>query len=267
MTTISFMTANYVARPVAYHMTDGWMQGDTATNDYFKPIATFADRFDAYLADIHAMGFAALDIWIAILNPLWATPEHIQIAAELLQKRQLQVVSLAGGFGNSLEDFEKTCQLATALNTRILGGSTGLLHTNRTALVARLRHYGLVFGLENHPEKSPEELLQKIGDADSDVMGATVDTGWFGTHNMNAPQALHALAKRILHVHLKDVKAPGGHETCRYESGCVGIAACVQTLKDIGYTGAISIEHEPEHFDPTEDVIASFAALKGWLTA
>jgi hypothetical protein len=90
VTTIAFMTAHYVARPIGYHMTEGWMQGDSTTNDYFKPIATFAARFDTYCADIQAMGFAALDIWLAILNPAWATPEHIQIASDLLQKRQLQ---------------------------------------------------------------------------------------------------------------------------------------------------------------------------------
>lgn len=267
MNTISFMTANYVARPVGYNMTEGWMQGDNATNTYFKPINTFAERFDTYLADIQAMGFATLDIWIAIMNPVWITDNHIQIAVDLLKNRSLQVASLAGGFGNTPDVFEKTCRMATALNTRVLGGFTGLLDTDRAGLADRLRHYGLVYGLENHPEKTPEEILQKIGDSDGDVIGVTVDTGWFGTHGMDASQALKTLNNRIVHVHLKDVKAPGGHETCRYEAGCVGIETCVRTLKEIGYSGAISIEHEPDHFDPTEDVAASFAMLKGWLSA
>lgn len=265
MNTIAFMTANYVARPTGYHMTEGWMQGDNATNDYFKPIETFAERFDLYLADVQAMGFAALDIWMAILNPVWATQDHIKIAADLLQNRNLQVVSLAGGFGNTPPDFEKTCQMATTLQTKILGGFTGLLETDRTTLITLLKQYDLVFGLENHPEKTPEEMLQKVGE--SDVIGITVDTGWFGTHGMDASQALTTLNHRIVHLHLKDVLEAGGHDTCRYGLGCVGIAACVQTLKKIGYSGAISIEHEPHTFDPTEDVIASFKLLKDWLNA
>ena len=32
MTTLSFMTANYVARETGYHVTEGWMQGDDAVN-------------------------------------------------------------------------------------------------------------------------------------------------------------------------------------------------------------------------------------------
>ena len=42
MNTISFMSANYVARQVNYQMTEGWMQGDAAPNAYFRPLDTFA---------------------------------------------------------------------------------------------------------------------------------------------------------------------------------------------------------------------------------
>jgi hypothetical protein len=42
MTTVSFMGANFVARQVGYNMTDGWGQGDAATNEYFRPLATSA---------------------------------------------------------------------------------------------------------------------------------------------------------------------------------------------------------------------------------
>ena len=42
MNTISFMTANYVAREIGYNMTKGWMEGDDATNAFFAPIDTYA---------------------------------------------------------------------------------------------------------------------------------------------------------------------------------------------------------------------------------
>ena len=46
---ISFMSANYVARQVNYRMTEGWMQGDGAAQDWFRPIGTFRQRFDDLL--------------------------------------------------------------------------------------------------------------------------------------------------------------------------------------------------------------------------
>jgi sugar phosphate isomerase/epimerase len=39
----------------------------------------------------------------------------------------------------------------------------------------------------------------------------------------------------------------------------------VKTLVELGYTGGISIEHEPEHYNPNEDVAASLVLVKEWL--
>ncbi len=267
MNTISFMSANFVARQVGYNMTEGWGQGDTATNDYFRPLETFADRFEVMLAEVQAMGFTVIDIWLAHLHPNWATLDHIQIARDLLAKHGLTVSSLAGGFGTTPEQFEATCDLAVALNTKILGGNTALLQTNRDLVISLLQKYDLKLGIENHPEKTPEELLEKIGHGGQDTIGAAIDTGWFGTQGYDAARAIEILMPHLFHVHLKDVLAVGAHDTCRYGQGIVPLEHCVQTLKQLGYSGGISIEHEPDHADPTPDVIASFAMLKGWLAA
>lgn len=263
MNTISFMSANFVARELGYHMTEGWMQGDTATNEYFRPLATFEDRFDAMLAEVAAMGFGAIDIWIAHLNPGWATAEHIAIARRLLAGRNLSIASLAGFYGDTPEAAEQYCQLAVALETDVIGGNIPLLDTDRDALLAILDAYGVRLGLENHPEKNAADVLARLGD--DGRIGACVDTGWFGTHDYPAPQALAELAPVLVHVHLKDVRAAGGHETCRFGDGVVDVAGCVRALLAAGYEGGLSIEHEPELYDPTADVVASKAMLEDWL--
>lgn len=263
---ISFMSANYVARQLNYYMPEGWMQGDKATQDWFRPLSRFRARFDELLTEIEAMGFDALDLWLAHLHPDWATPEHLDIARELLARHRLSVVSLAGDFGSTREAFMRSCALASALNVPLLGGMTALLASDRAFVVEALRTHGLKLGIENHPEKTPDELLTRLGDDDQDIIGAAVDTGWFGTQGYPAAEALAALHGRLFHVHLKDVRAAGAHETCRFGEGIVGIEVCVQTLSRIGYTGAISIEHEPDTYDPTADVRASFRMLRGWLS-
>jgi sugar phosphate isomerase/epimerase len=259
------MSANYVARQVGYHMIGGWGQGDKATNESFRPLETFPQRFEQILQDIRALGFGAMDLWLAHLNSTWATNEHIAAARDLLQRYNLTVVSLAGWFGSTPEEFEATCHLATALGVQVLGGSTSALEKDRAFVVNRLKQHNLKLGIENHPEKTPEDLLAKIGDGGDGTVGATVDTGWFDTQGYDAAQALERLGSFVFHVHLKDVLAVGEHETCRYGRGVVPIRECVETLKRMGYTGAISIEHEPESYDPTEDVKASYAMLREWL--
>ena len=93
MNTISFNTANYVARQINYNMTGGWGQGDRSTSQYFEPIETFAERFEQYMQDVVSAGFNAIDMWTSILSPEWATDEHIQTAITLCQKYNLQTVS------------------------------------------------------------------------------------------------------------------------------------------------------------------------------
>jgi L-ribulose-5-phosphate 3-epimerase len=262
---ISFMTANFVARQLDYHMTRGWGEGMRATGDYFRPLETYAERFEAMLAEVVAMGFSSLDLWHAHLDQSWASGEHIAIANDLLAKHNLTVTSLASGFGNTVEEFARTCRLAAALNVPVLGGGSPLLQTERAAVVNLLREHGIVLGYENHPEKTPGKVLSKLGDGDEDVVGVALDTGWFGTQDYDAAKAVAELEGRLFHIHLKDVLAAGAHDTCRFGRGVVPVRSCVETLQRLGYTGPICVEHEPEHFDPTEDVIASREMLEAWL--
>lgn len=262
---ISFLTPNFVARQLNYHMTGGWGQGWRATNDYFQPIETYAERLDPLLQEIVAMRFHALDLWTAHLNPNWATDDHVAIAKDLFQKYNLQVLSLAGGFGDTPEEFQRHCHLAVQLDLTILAGNTAMFQKDRNFVVRTLSEHGLRFGLENHPQKTPQEVLEQIGEENQDVIGIAIDTGWFGTQGYNAARAIAELAERLVHVHLKDVLAAGAHDTCRFGEGVVPVQACVEALKQANYPGPIGIEHEPEHFDPTPDIIASREMLAEWL--
>ena len=49
--------------------------------------------------------------------------------------------------------------------------------------------------------------------------------------------------------------------------GCAKIAACVDALLDLGYQGALSVEHEPYDRDPTEEIIRMRALIETRLTA
>ncbi len=57
----------------------------------------------------------------------------------------------------------------------------------------------------------------------------------------------------------------GAHDTCRYGRGVVPIEECLRVLARIGYQGGISMEHEPELFDPTGDSIAKLQMLREWM--
>jgi L-ribulose-5-phosphate 3-epimerase len=264
MQPISFMTANFVARQLNYQM-GGWGEGDQATQNHFRPIESYRERLSEIFQDIMAAGFTAVDLWGAHLNPHWASPEHLTIASELLKHYQLRPISFAGWW-ETLEELESTCKIAQRLGIKILGGGAPVLSRERAGVIALLEGYDLFLGYENHPERSAEEMLAKLGDSANGRIGLCLDTGWFGTHGVSAPEAIKTLGNRLLHIHLKDVLEQGSHNSCRYGQGIVGIEAVVDTLKAIGYQGGISIEHEPHDRNPMDDVKASYALLKGYLS-
>lgn len=263
MNTLSFITANYVAKELGYRMTEGWDQGNAATQAAFKPLGQFEQKFDAMLGDIKALGFQAIDLWGAHLHASWATDEHLNLAKDLLAKHELEVISLAAWI-DSLETLKGTAKLAAALGASSIGGGAMRLSEFRTEAEAVLKHHGVKLGIENHPEKTPEEVLQQIGNGADGFIGTAVDTGWWATQGVSAPQAIRDLKEHLIHIHLKDIKAAGEHETCRLGTGVVPIRGCLDALQEMGYEGALGIEHEPETFDPSEDVRASVKFVQDW---
>jgi sugar phosphate isomerase/epimerase len=252
---ISFVTANYVAREVGYAM-HGWGHGDRATNEAFAPLGTYPEKIDELLRDVAALGFDAVDIWGAHLSPDWATDAHVDAILAALRQHGLTVTSYATWVGPS--NIERSCELALALGTDLIGGG---FSGEAEELAPALERHGVRLGIENHPEKTPAEVLAKI-ERGGERFGATVDTGWWGTQGYDAARAIEELGHNVWHVHLKDVLARGEpHETCRWGEGIVPIEACVRTLERLGYTGVIAIEHEPETFDPSDDI----RAMREWL--
>lgn len=260
MNVVSFMSANYVARQTGYAMR-GWGHGDRATTEHFRPLETFAERFDAMLADVRALGFVGIDVWGGHLGPTWATDEHVAAAREALDRHVLEVTSYATWLGRDAREIGRACEIALALGTSLIGAGASDL----AAAVPVLRERAVRLGIENHPEKTPAEVLAKIERGEG-VLGATVDTGWWATQGYDAVRAVEELAPHLLHVHLKDVLHEGEpHETCRWGRGIVDAEACVRAVRRIGYSGAISVEHEPENEDPSEDCRAMRVELEAWL--
>jgi sugar phosphate isomerase/epimerase len=170
MNPVSFHLANYFARQTGYNVTGGWGQGAQTTIAYFRPIETFAARFDEYLRDVRAIGFHSIDMWTDILGPPFATQQHIEAAQHVIREHELQVTSYGGWFGSTPEEFTAICELGLAFGSPVLGGSTSMLSKDRTFVIDTLKRYGLLLALENHPE-SPADIIDKIGDGGDGMLG------------------------------------------------------------------------------------------------
>lgn len=271
----SVVTACFVARQLDYRMDRGWAQGETATMSWFAPLATYAERLDALLREIKALGFGAIDLWAAHLHWRWATLEHIAAARQLLARHGLVVRSYAAWVGGDPAELRAACRLCAAMDIPIIAGHSEMFATDRAAAVAVLREHGIAYAIENHPDRSAAQLAARLGTGDEDVVGLALDTGWCGTQGWDPLDVFRELGNRVMAVHLKDVRArraektgleltDAGHETCRLGEGVVPIRGVVAALRARGFRGPVSLEHEPENFDPSEDLRAGLLVLEDW---
>lgn len=261
MPEISLVTASYVTRELGFGSMTDWGQGDRATQEYFAPEDTFAERFDVLLDDIASLGFRTIDLWGAHLHYSWATAHHYQSAREALTSHGMTVNSLAA-WCTSVEALEGFCSVANEVGATIIGGGSPLLTEDRATALGILDAHDIRFAIENHPEKSTSEVLSVIGD--SELLGSCADSGWWAIQGVDPPTAIRELGDRILTVHLKDVN-PATGKGMRPGTGSAEVLGCLQALSDIGYEGAVGIEHEPDGWDPTEDLRIGYEMLRRWV--
>lgn len=255
---VAFMTANFVARQTGYAM-DGWGHGDRATNEWFSPLGTYRERLDEMLAEVAELGFDTIDVWGAHLSPEWATDKHVDAFRDAVAEHGLAIATYATWIGPS--NVARACELARTIGTDVIGAG---ISGDPASLAPVLRKHGVRIGIENHPEKTPGEVLAAIEEGQG-TLGATIDTGWWATQGYDPVRAIEELREHLLHVHLKDVLPGPEHVTCRWGEGAVDVEACVRTLRGLGYTGTLTVEHEPEHEDPREACREMLGELRGWL--
>ncbi len=234
---VAFNTANLVARVTNYRFAlKNWM------DQHKKTVAeTDAAAWRAICREIAADGYKAVEVWEAHASPdVLDQPKAMQWKA-ILKETGLHPVAYAGTLRR------ETLEICRWLEIPHIDGGLGNLKPDQaTALCAE---YKIGLNIENHPEKSAEELLNKIGGGNQ-WLGVCIDTGWFGTQGVSASEMIRRCGALVRHTHIKDVKAAGRHETCPLGEGVVGVADCLKTLRSLNYTGWYSWEDEPEDRNP-----------------
>lgn len=262
---IAINTACYIGRQTGYALQPfAWGPARSATVAAFNG-STFHEQFEQLVATIRGLGVTLVEVWSAHLAPA-ASPAIVDSAAAILRAHGLSIAAYAASLrraGLSQAELERTFEIATRLGAPVIAG--GLHPAYAADVYALCRQRQIRFAVENHPEGDPLDILAQI-DGREDWFGTAVDTGWFKTNDVEAPAAIKALRDHILHVHLKDVRAAGlPHRTCPLGEGVVGIPAVLSLLHQIGYQGVLSIEHEPPHHDPTDELRLSVRRVEAWL--
>lgn len=147
-------------------------------------------------------------------------------------------------------------------------------------LGARCQKRGLELAL--HPNagtfiETPMEIKKVLNLTDSTLVGLCLDTGHIAYGGGNPVDLLNTYARRVRHVHLKDLDRAvydaitraglGLHEAlrrrvfCEVGQGAVDMAAIVSLLQDAGYEGWIVAEQDTCVSTPLAAARANRAAL------
>lgn len=265
MRTISFISANYVARARNYDGNPDWGAHDAATVQAASPA-----HFAAVCADVAAAGFEAIDVWMAHCH--WKhhdRDDYLEQVKGICSQHDLAISSYAGGLLVDQDpDVEAPFRFAKRLGAPMVAG--GLWGGDAAALAPRIddacARLGVTYAFENHPEKSVAEILAKIDGGRHEHVGVALDTGWCGTQGLDAVEAARALRHKLFIVHLKDVREAGKHDTCALGDGIVPVEKVVRHLVETGWEGTLCVEHEPYDRDPMPEVVTSLRRLREWLS-
>jgi len=265
MRSISFISANFVGRALGYP--GGWV-GDWMKFDAATLAAAPAEQLDPIAKEVAAEGFRNIDLWTAHCHWQQHSAQAAERVREICAANNLNLTSYVGGFeAENREDVEKLFRSMNRLGAPMFAGmSWGLPDEQRAAVIDDVAsEYNIKWAHENHPEKSPQEMLTKIGNGRYRNCGIALDTGWCGTQGLDALEAAKAVREFLFIVHLKDVTAAGGHDTCVLGDGIVPVEKVVRFLVDTNWQGTIGIEHEPFDRDPMPEIRTSLRRLKQWL--
>ena len=239
---IAFNTANLVAQVTGWRFQlSGWM------DQHRKTIAaTDEAAWRAICKQIAAAGFTAVEVWEAHAAPEAMNEAKAKQWRRILDEAGLEPVAYAGGIRR------ETLDICRWMGIPHVDG--GLRDNTPEKATELCREFGIRFNIENHPEKTPQELLGKIGGG-NEWLGVCIDTGWLGTQGVDAPAFIRACGGFVRHTHIKDVKAAGAHHTVLLGEGSVPIPGCLQALRDIRYAGCYSWEDEPEDRNPLDSAV------------
>lgn len=253
MVRIAFHTANFFGRASNYETSmEEWGDAERRVIESFS-----LDEFDRICSDISEAGFQYIELWMGHAFPKFMTSFFADEMKAIWQKHDLSVIRYSCSLGDPVNfpHWTKMC-FETSKMLGIDHITSGISQESAPIVYDLCCKYDMTAAVENHPEKHPDEIKAVIGDY-GDRIGACVDTGWFGTQDYPAHEAIKQLKDHLHHIHLKDVRETGAHNTTRLGTGIVDIDSCINVIREIGYNSTISIEHEAGDHNPTQDCITA----------
>jgi inosose dehydratase len=148
--------------------------------------------------------------------------------------------------------------------------AVGITQAKMDILEGLVQEYGITLGLHNHGPRDRHsgtvDILREAFARRPTGIGLCSDIGAWHQVNQDPIEATKIFGDRIHNVHFKDVR-PNKQQSGKFKSVAVGdgildIRGVLIALKDIGYTGLITLELIADQNDPLTVLQKSLANLR-----
>jgi len=243
MVKVGTITASYMWESVNYQIDADWDALMLGFKERWTP-----PRLDALLGRIAAIQMGYVELWKVHTQGSTWDPGMV---ASLLDKHGLTIASYCVGGVSSEGGLEQDYQFAKALGAPLMSGFLGCNDTEKLldAMETYGDKYGIGYAIEPHGTSysvADPAQLREILDQRSELIGICPDPAWWTNQGFDAVEAMKLLKERVTHTHLRCTLQPSGERVA-------GAEEILLVLKESGYQGVYSIEHEPKH-DPSPEL-------------
>jgi sugar phosphate isomerase/epimerase len=187
------------------------------------------------------------------------SPEGLAEIKEILKKNGLSAVALGViAIPKEEEAARKIFRFAKELDIKVLNTeSTDSIDT----IEKMVKEFDIKVGYHNHPRRpdnpnykvwDPNYILELTKDRDARI-GSCGDMGHWTNSGLVAADCIRLLKGRVVSSHFKEI-AHGSTRCARAGEGRAKLDEALKALKEVGFDGPLSIEHEANWEDNVEDV-------------
>lgn len=193
--------------------------------------------------------------------------EGLAAIKSILAKNKLQAVAVGViGIPTDEEGARKVFAFAKELGIGVINTES----TNSIDTIEKMvKEFDIKVGYHNHPRRpndenykvwDPNYILELTKGRDARI-GSCADMGHWTNSGLSAAEAIRLLKDRVVSSHIKDI-AKGGTSVVPAGTGRANLQEALKALKEVGFNGPISIEHEANWDNNVPDVLTYVELVK-----
>ncbi|NMB49756.1 MAG: sugar phosphate isomerase/epimerase [Bacteroidales bacterium] len=241
-----------------------------------------ADTFEKFKVGMAGYTFAKFDIdktletmekcdvhYLCIKDfhlPLNSTDEQIAAFHAKLKAKGVTGYGVGPIYMRSKEEIDKAFEYAKRVGVKLIVGVPN--YELLPYVDQKVKEYDFKYAIHLHGPDMPlypdaDDVWNHVKDLDPRI-GMCLDIGHDTRNGKDPVEDLKKYRSRVFDIHIKDVTAPTKQGySVEIGRGIIDFPAFVRALREVGYTGKCSLEHERNMDDPFIGIAESIGYFRG----